>query len=448
MTRTHRKVFAEAWPVILANASTPLLGLVDTAVLGRGQHAQGLAGLALAVMIFNFLYWSCGFLRMSTTGFVAQSSGANRPDEVAATAARGLMLGIGIGLVFILTQGLIASVAFSALQGDAQTESAAAEYFALRIWGAPATLSLYVYSGLLIGLGRTRALLAMQLILNLLNGVLDLWLGHFLGWQLQGVAIGTVASEWLVCLGATALLARPGRLLLGAHQSGKPLWRLLTARQFLVPALRNHRDIFLRTLFMLFGFAWFTNVSAGFGALALAANHILLQLVSFSAFFLDGFAFVAEARVGRAIGARNPEALHRAVRVTSECSALIALGLAGFALFAGPYVIHSLTDLADIRTHAQTYLPFAALYILCSFAAFQLDGIFIGATAAPAMRNASMLAFAVFVATWWLTRSWQLTGLWLSFIGYVLARAVFLLGQYRQVTHSITLETSTGVERR
>lgn len=447
---TRQQVWGRAWPVILANAATPLLGLTDTAILGRTASTTALAGLALAVLVFNFLFWGFGFLRMSTTGLIAQHMGSGNTLAAARTLLRAQATALALAALLIAAQGLLGWAAFTLLQAGPQVEAEAWSYFQIRIWGAPATLALYVFSGLLIGLGQGQRLLALQLGLNGLNVLFDLLFAWGLDLDLIGVALGTVLAEWTAAAVFAGLAWRSRRGLVAElyAEGAAAVFGKADLRQLFA----NNRDLFVRSLLLLGGFAWFINKAAGFGAEALAACHILLQLIAFSAFVLDGFAFVAEAEVGRSIGARNAAGLRRAVRLTSECAGFTALLLGGLVAWWGLALIDGLTTLPAVQSLAKAYLPFAACYIVCSVAAFQLDGIFIGAMATRAMRNASLGALAGFIGLYYASQTWGLSGLWLSFIGYVGLRAVLLAlaypGLYRATTASTAGAASAPGARR
>ncbi len=429
MSIAPKPMLAQVWPLILANATVPLLGLTDTAVLGHWGDEQQLAALAVSTLIFNFLYWSLGFLRMSTTGFVAQADGAGDQPQVQAAIVRAGSLALLLGGLLILGQaGLIAAV-FKLLQVTETAEAGARAYFALRIWGAPATLMLYVVSGVLIALGRVRALLVLQLGVTGLNAALDYGLVVGFAQGVKGVALGTAISEWVAAITASLWLGRqllPRGILQFFRNglfSGDGLRRTFVA----------NGDMFIRTLFLLLGFAWFTNQVAAYGDIALAANHILLGLISFSAFFLDAFAYVAEAQVGRAMGKNSRQGFYDAIGSSSRWAVLSALGLAGLLYSAGSVFIASLTGSPAVASQAQQFLPWACVYVALSVAAFQLDGIFIGATATRAMRNASVGSFAILLLVGHTTKAWQLHGLWLSFVVFVCARALLLLAYFPQL---------------
>lgn len=430
---TRRAVARQAWPIILANAAVPALGLVDTAVIGHFGSATDLGGLALGALAFNFVYWSFGFLRMGTTGFVAQASGAGDEAEVRAALGRAVLMAAVLGVILVALQWPIIALYLGLMDGSEAVESVTAEYFMARIWGAPAALTLFACSGLLIGLGRSRELLVVQLLLNGLNAGLDIWFAGYLGFGARGIGIGTAIAEWSTCAVALAVV---WKVLQGRRGDDGPFldWPRIADAARIRQSMAANGDILVRTLCLLFAFAWFANAGARFGDVTLAANHILLQLVSFSAFFLDGFAFVAEARVGAAWGARSRERFRRAVRLTSELAIGTAAVLSLAILLLGQPAVSALTSLPLVREAAFAYLPWAGVYVLVSVAAFQLDGVFIGATRTREMRNAGVISLAAFLlAAWPLTKAWGNHGLWVAFIIYVIARAGALWPYYRRM---------------
>ncbi|MGH9380264.1 MAG: MATE family efflux transporter [Thermoanaerobaculia bacterium] len=424
---SYRRILGRAWPIVLANCAVPLLGLVDTAVIGNTGSVEALGAIALGTLVFSFVYWTFGFLRMGTTGFTAQAAGAGDEPEVRASLARALLTAGALGTAIVLLQAPIARAATALLSAGAEIEQITRDYILIRAWGAPATLAIFALNGTLIGLGRGRALLAVHLALNGLNVALDILFAGALGWGAKGIALGTAIAEWAT-LGVA--LAVTVRLLRRRHVDEAAFWPLprIRDRARLVGTLRANADIMVRTLFLLFGFAWFTNQGARYGDTILAANHVLLQLISLSAFFLDGFAFVTESLVGSAVGTGSRADFDRAVRRSTELAAATALLLAGGIAVFGSAAISALTDLVPTRDAASRYLPFAAIYVLLSFPAFQLDGVFIGATRTHDMRNASILSVAAFLAAWWvLATSYGNGGLWTAFVVYVVARALALL---------------------
>jgi len=430
---TRAAVFRQAWPIILANAAVPTLGLVDTAVIGHFGSAVDLGALALGALLFNFIYWNFGFLRMATTGFIAQAVGAGDEGEVRATLLRSALMGLLFGSLLLLLQWPLVRIYFGLMDASAAVEAVGREYYAARIWGAPAALALYAFSGALVGLGLSRALLFVQLLLNGLNAGLDVYLAGVLGLGARGIGLGTAIAEWATCAVAALLL---WRVLRSRHREGGAFldWRAIADGAKLRRSLAVNGDIWVRTLCLLLGFALFANQAARFGDVILAANHILLQFVSFSAFFLDGYAFVAEAQVGAAVGARDRWRFRRAVRLSSELALVTAVLLALGILLLGRPLLATLTSLPEVRAAAAAYLPWAALYVLLSVAAFQLDGVFIGATRAREMRQAGLVSLAVFLLCMWpLAVIWDNHGLWLAFVVFVVARALALLPFYRRI---------------
>ncbi|MBT3620233.1 MAG: MATE family efflux transporter [Porticoccaceae bacterium] len=434
---SYRYLLQKAWPIILANASVPLLGLVDTAVIGNVGSITDLGAIAFGALIFSFVYWSFGFLRMGTTGFAAQASGAGDQQEVRAVLGRALLIALCLGVVLILIQWPIGLAAFSLLDGSTPVEAVAQEYFDIRIWGAPATLATFALMGLLIGLGKSRTLLIVQLFLNGLNILLDVWFAGILGWGASGIALGTVIAEWTTVLLAGWLVYRTLNERKLLTEVFWPKAKIMDLSALLKTASAN-LDIMLRTLILVFSFAFFINQSAKFGDTALASNHILLQLIAFSAFFLDGYAFVVEALVGGAIGAKRNDVFDLAVRRSTVLALTTAILLALVIALVGDIAVMLMTDISSVRLAANQLLPFAALYVLFSFAAFQLDGIFIGASFTRQIRDAAALSIAVYFIAWWaLSDQYGIQGLWGAMIIYVVARAVALLLFYPSLRRSV-----------
>ncbi|MDB9734262.1 MATE family efflux transporter [Porticoccaceae bacterium] len=434
---SYRYLLQKAWPIILANASVPLLGLVDTAVIGNVGSITDLGAIAFGALIFSFVYWSFGFLRMGTTGFAAQASGAGDQQEVRAVLGRALLIALCLGVVLILIQWPIGLAAFSLLDGSTPVEAVAQEYFDIRIWGAPATLATFALMGLLIGLGKSRTLLIVQFFLNGLNILLDVWFAGILGWGASGIALGTVIAEWTTVLLAGWLVYRTLNERKLLTEVFWPKAKIMDLSALLKTASAN-LDIMLRTLILVFSFAFFINQSAKFGDTALASNHILLQLIAFSAFFLDGYAFVVEALVGGAIGAKRNDVFDLAVRRSTVLALTTAILLALVIALVGDIAVMLMTDISSVRLAANQLLPFAALYVLFSFAAFQLDGIFIGASFTRQIRDAAALSIAVYFIAWWaLSDQYGIQGLWGAMIIYVVARAVALLLFYPSLRRSV-----------
>jgi MATE family multidrug resistance protein len=419
---TNRSILAIAVPIMLSNVSTPLLGVVDTAVVGRLPDPAYIGAVALGSLIFNFVFWGFGFLRMGTTGLTAQALGAHDPAEIRACLGRALLIGLIIGAALIALQWPIGSLAFVLLDGSAKVEGLARDYFDVRIWAAPATLANYALLGWFIGLGQARIALVLQLVLNLSNMLLDALFALGLGMGVTGVAVGTVIAETLAAgVGIWLALRHVGRSG-GAWSAARLLDRVQLAR-----AVAVNRDIMIRSAALIVIFVWFTAHGARQGDLILAANAILMQFIGVAAYFLDGIAFTAEALVGRAVGAGNRALLLRAARLTTAWAAGIALLASVAFAVIGPMLIDVLSVDDEVRTTARAYLPWAALGPLAGVWAFQLDGIFIGATWAAQMRNAMLATLAIFLIAWWLLTPWGNHGLWAALYVAYAARALSLL---------------------
>ncbi|TNE56673.1 MAG: MATE family efflux transporter [Alphaproteobacteria bacterium] len=428
---TRQKVFAIAWPIVLSNTTVPLLGLADTFVIGNQGDAALIGAIAIGAMIFSFLYWGFGFLRMGTTGLVAQAAGAGDEAEVSAAVARALLLAAVIGGVLILLQWPLRAGAFSFIDGSDAVEQGGLTYFTIRIWGAPATLATYAILGFFIGLQDSRTALVLQLFLNALNILLDVIFVMGLHWGVAGVAAGTLIAEVLAALFGLVLIYRRLRRRNPGATRLWPDWPALMARAALVKTLSVNSDIMLRTLCLIFAFAWFTNQGAKAGDIALAANAVLMQFVTFSAFFLDGFAFSAESLVGQSIGEKDRRHLRLVVRYSTELAALTALIMSLLILVTGPYVIDALTNVDTVRAAARAYLPWAVIAPVASVWCFQLDGIFIGATRTADMRNAMALSLIVYLMSWfWLAGLYGNHGLWAALTVFYIVRAVTLYWRY------------------
>lgn len=419
---------------MLGQTTVPLVGLVDTAVIGRTGDAAALAGVALGTTIINFVFWAFGFLRMGMTGLTAQADGSGNAEEVEAMLLRGLALGFALGCALFVAQIVLIPLAFALLAGGAGLDAAAQGYVAARFLGAPASLSVFAINGWLLGLGRTRAALALQIVMNLVNGGLDLLFVWHFGMGARGVGLGTACAEW------TALAT--GTLIATRYAGGLGVLRRLVSRAlFAGPALTRlfavNADIMVRTLALLLLFAWFTNGGARLGATTLAANQVLMQFVSVSAFVLDGFAFTAESRIGQAIGAGSAAAMRRAIRLTGEFCIASGIIFAAAFLVVGQPIIDALTSNADVRATAGAMLVFAAIVPAIGAPAWLLDGIFIGATRGRALRNAAILATALYIGTDLLLRRHGETGLWwalgLSYFYRALTLGVHLPALLRSV---------------
>ncbi|HDR27210.1 MATE family efflux transporter [Rhodovulum sp.] len=418
---THRRVLAIALPIVLSNATVPILGAVDTGVVGQLGEAAPIGGVGIGAIILAAIYWVFGFLRMGTTGLTAQAWGAGDRAEVDAMLSRALLIGAAAGLVLIAFQWPLFAGAFRIAPASAEVETLARDYMAIRIWSAPAAIGLFGITGWLIAQGRTRAVLVLQLWMNSVNILLDFWFVLGLGWGVQGVAVATFLAEWTGA-GLGLWLCR------GAFRSAA--WRE-SARVFEPARLRHmaavNTDILIRSLLLQAVLVSFLFVAAGFGDVPLAANQVLLQFLEITAYALDGFAFAAEALVGQAMGARARATLRRAALMTSLWGVVTVIGLAAaFALFGGA-IIDLMTTSAEVRAAARDYLPWMVAAPVFGLASYMLDGIFIGATRTRDMRNMMAVAAAVYAAAALaLVPACGNHGLWMALLISFVARAATL----------------------
>ena len=429
---THRTILAIAVPVMISNVSTPLIGVVDTVVVGQIPDPAYIGAVAVGSLVFSFVFWSFGFLRMGTTGLAAQALGAGDNDELRSVLGRALLIALVAGAGLILLQWPIREIAFVSLNGSDQVERFARDYFDIRIWAAPVTLANYALLGWFIGLGRTGIGLVLQLVLNLTNMALDALFVLGFGWGVEGVALGTLLAEVVAASLGIAIAGRNLRSI-GGHWS---LDRLLS-RERLRRTMAVGGDIMIRSLALVFMFVWFMAKGAEQGDVILAANAILMHFVSVGAYFLDGLAFTAEALVGRAVGAMHQADLKMAARMTTLWSAGVAVLLSLVFVGFGTTFIDVLTVDAASRVAARTYLPWAAAAPLLGVWAFQLDGIFIGATRTADMRNAMLSSLAIFLVAWWLLTPWANHGLWAALYVHYLARIATLAYCYPKLVRSV-----------
>ena len=388
---THWRVLKIALPIVLSNATIPILGAVDTGVIGQLGLPAPIGAVGIGAVILSSIYWIFGFLRMGTTGLVSQAHGTGDAVEVSAGLMRALIIAGAAGLTLVALQVPIFWAAFKLAPASDQVEALARDYLQIRIWGAPLTISLYAFTGWLIALERTRSVLVLQVAMNALNVSLDLWFVLGLGHGVQGVASATLLSE--ICGVALALW-----LCRAAFAQG--LWRAraIFDRVKLGVMARVNADIMIRSVLLQASFTTFLFLGAGQGDVTLAANQVLLQFLQITAFALDGFAFSAESLVGQAVGARSVPRLRRAAIATSQWGVGTAVLLGGVFLLAGPMIIDVMTTAPEVRVAARAYLPWIAAAPLIGIASWMFDGIFIGATLTREMRNAMFVSVLIYVA--------------------------------------------------
>ncbi|MEE9265868.1 MAG: MATE family efflux transporter [Gammaproteobacteria bacterium] len=418
---------------MLSNVSVPLVGIVDTAVVGHLPNPVFIGAVALGAVVFSFLYWGFGFLRMGTTGLVAQDIGARDYDELRATLARALILASVLGLAILILRAPAGELAFWALEGSSMVEGFAKQYYAVRVFAAPAALVNYVVLGFVIGIQNTRAALALMLLLNITNVLLDVLFVMGFGWGVEGVAAASLISEYSAAVFGLLLIRRILSRLDGRWQS----YRLFD-RSRLRTLLSVNLNIFVRTLCLIFAFFHFTSASARLGDIVLAANAVLMHFYTFMAYSLDGFAHAVEALAGAAFGSRNRRAFLNAVHASTVCAGLVAvLYCLVYAAFGGS-IVALVTGISEVRTTAGEFLPWLAIAPIVSVWSFQLDGIFIGTTSTVAMRNAMLLSLAAFlIAVWLLLPLWGNHGLWAALMVLMVTRAITLGIWYPRIVRDL-----------
>ena len=422
---THARVMKIALPIVLSNATVPILGAVDTGVVGQMGLAAPIGAVGIGSVILTTIYWIFGFLRMGTVGLTGQALGAGDRGEVAALLTRALLIGGTGGLVLIALQMPIFWVALQVSPSSDEVETLAKSYMSIRIWSSPAAIGLYGITGWLIAQERTRAVLVIQLWMNGLNMGLDVWFVLGMDWGVEGVATATFLAEW----------------------TGLALGLWFCREAFRVPDWRNwpivfhaarlkhmmliNVDILIRSLLLETIFVSFLFITGGMGDVVLAANQVLLQFLMITAFAMDGFAFSAEALVGQALGARQRATLRRAALVTSIWGFLIGLALMVVFAFGGGLLIDLLTTSEPVRESARTFLVYMVLAPILGTGAWMLDGIFIGATRTKDLRNMMIISVLIYaVAAAILVPVFGAHGPWIALLISFVARGATLAARY------------------
>ena len=422
---SHRDVLRLALPMTLAYLSTPLVGFVDTAIIGRLGNPSLLGGIAVGAIIFDFIFVAFNFLRMGTTALTAQAAGKDDSIEVRAIFFRTLIIAAisGLALALIHKPGLAIGLGFMAASDE--VNRAASTYFTIRIFGSFFELANYAILGWLLGQGRAGLGLMLQTILNGGNVACSVWLVTVLGWEVEGVAWGTfIAQAVAMIIGFGVVFSLTGRALF------VPMEKILSAVGFRRLLVVN-RDLVLRSLILVFAFSFFTAQSARQGEIILAANAILMNFFAIAGYFLDGFAASAETLVGTAIGRRSRAMVQRSVKLTVTWGVGLGVITSGFFLLLGPHLIDFVTTSPEVRQTARDYLLWAALTPLVGVLAFEFDGVYIGATWGRDMRNMMLTSLAIGGIIWGVAMPLLANdGLWLALHGFLIARGLTLLARY------------------
>jgi MATE family multidrug resistance protein len=409
---------------MVANLTTPLIGIVSTIAIGRLGDATLLGGVAIASVIFDCLFWLFAFLRMSTVAFTAQALGAGETLELRALLVRGFIVAALIGAGLIVLQIPLAAILLGAMGGSEGVTRAAKIYFTIRIWSAPLALANYVVLGWLIGQARARLALGVQIAINVINMAATVALVLVLHAGIAGAAIAAVVAEAVGLMIGVAIARRLGRGLPKIPRA------TLFERAKLLRMLSVNRDIMIRTASLIAVFLFFTAQGARAGDITLAANAVLNNFLLISAFFLDGLANAAEQLCGRAFGARDRSNFSGAVRLVVLWGAGFAIAVAAVFALSGGGLIDLMTAGPDVRQQARDYLGFVVLAPLLGVFAFAYDGIYIGATWAREMRNLMVLSLLIFLAAWLALRTFGNAGLWAALLVHYAARGGLQASRY------------------
>ena len=414
-----------AVPIVLSNVSEPLIGVVNTAVMGRLPGAHYIGGVAVGALIFAFLFWGFGFLRLSTGGLAAQATGANDRPALVTLLVRSLMLAVGIGLCLVLAGPWLGPLAVKLVGGSEAVMAEAQTYFSYRIWAAPAALTNFAIMGWFIGQGKAATAFVVQLFLNLTNMALSALLVLHFGFATAGVGVAVVTAEYAAAaLGLVLALRQMLRMGL------RPQWPDILQREKFAALIAANGDIMIRTLCLVFAFGWFVSRGAKQGDVIIAANAVVLNLFEVAAYMMDGFAYAAEALVGQAIGAKVLPRFRQAVWLTSMWAGVLALVCAVIILLFGSALVGLMTLDPQVREVASHYLPWAALATVLGTVCFQMDGIFTGAMATRDMRNMMVLSLVVYLASWWfLEAAYGNHGLWAALNVFFIIRGLTFTGR-------------------
>ena len=419
----RRHVLTLAVPVMISNSTVPLVGIVDTAVMGRMGSPEWVAATAVGAVIFSSIYWVFGFLRMATGGLVAQAYGANSHVSIGRITVRALLLGCVFSTALLLLQVPLLNLGLAAMDNNAQWQELTARYFHVRIFSAPATLLNYAILGTLIGLQKMRVVLALQLLLNLLNVVLNITLFHYTELNIAGVALATVISEYITLFAGLWVLRH---MIRAALQEGT-VRQWLLSKEDLLRYFRISRDLFIRTLCLTFAFYWMTVMSSKQGVVILAANTVLLHMVHFASYCMDGFSDACESLTGFAVGKKSNKLFKQAINAAIVLGAIAAVVFAVTFTVTGTGIIALLTTDTATRQTAALWLPWVIAAPLVGIWSFLLDGVFIGATQTAAMRNGMLISLVAFMLTAYIAvPALGNTGIWVAYFVLLIARSVTL----------------------
>lgn len=430
--RINKEMLMLAIPNILSNISIPLLSTVDTALMGRLSDIH-LGAVGIASMIFNFLYWNFGFLRMATTGFTAQFFGKNDPTGQIMQLGRGVLLAIVFAAVLLALQTTIGESSFILMNVGSDLIDLVREYFFIRIWDVPATLALLVIMGWFFGMQNAIAPLFLTLFINVVNILLSYYFVAVLGWEVSGVARGTLIAQYSgVVFGLLLIFILYRKMFV--HFKLK----LLTNFNNWMIFIKVNSDIFLRTLALTLVFAFFYSVSAEMGTMVLAVNVILMQFVNWMSYGIDGFAYATESLVGKYKGKKSERDLDVTLNLAFLWAGFLAILCALSYWFFGDYLLRIFTDVEEVLVASQPFLIWVALIPIAGFWSYVWDGIFIGLTASVSMRNAMIISFGLFFAVFYLfgdtdSNHW----LWTCLVAFLVFRALFQYTLFKRYGYNL-----------
>ena len=426
----NKRVLKLAIPNIISNITIPLLGMADIAVVGHIADASHQIGaIAIGGMIFSFIYMTLSFLRASSAGLTAQAYGKNNKQEIQNVFIRASFLALILASIIILFQKPIEWIAFSILEGDPLVESFALNYFKIRIWAAPATLLIYVFNGWFIGMQNAKIPMYIAVLANVFNIGLNYFFVFVLGMQAEGVAWGTLIAQYLSLLLAVVFMFKYYRGYLNNLQI-----RLSLQKRKILELLSLNRDLFIRSLTLIFVLSFFTASSAKISTDILAVNALLLQFFMFYSFFMDGFAYAAEALTGRYIGEQNLENLKSSVKVTFLWGVAISLPFTMLYITVPDFILGLLTNDSSIIELSHQYLLWIAIIPILTFASFLWDGVYTGATAVKEIRNTMLISgFVIFLPIYYLLLpSMGNHALWLAFSLFMFSRGFWMTVWYKK----------------
>jgi len=419
----HRAYLTLAIPLTISTMTTPLLGAVDTAVVGQLPAPAYIGGVAVGTLIFNTLYWVFGFLRVSTSAFAAQANGASDPDQGVLALCRPFLLAVIVGMLFILLQWPIEHAALLVISPDADVSRFAVEYFRIRIWGAPFTLMNYVILGWLMGLAKIKEALCLQILTNVLNMLLAILFVHVFSFDVQGVATATLIAEISAFILGVFIVLKAS-----SFEWKMPSIQSLMDTQSVKRMFNVNKDLFIRTICLLIVINMFTAKGASFGTEFLAANAVLFQIHYIMAYLFDGFANASSILVGKAVGSNDKELYKKTLTLSRQWSIITAFVISSLYTFFQEPIIGLFTNLPSVIEISLKYGPWLIVYPFAACFGLVIYGVFTGATEIAPVRNSMIYATILYIIIQLtITPIWHNHGLWLAFITYTIGRSVFLI---------------------